>query len=161
MAGPRRELSEEEKKAIRAVFDSFNTDGEVGQTGATLSLDEMKKAMLKVAPHIPDKDIQLIIDDIDENGDGQVDFNEFYSIMRKKLLGLEAEDDVLQAFALLDKDKNGFISPPELRHLLTSVGRNPLSQEEADELLHMADSDGDGLISYQEFFKWLSREAKE
>eukprot|EP00386_Alphamonas_edax_P015715 GDKI01047994.1.p1 GENE.GDKI01047994.1~~GDKI01047994.1.p1 ORF type:complete len:163 (+),score=71.32 GDKI01047994.1:112-600(+) len=152
---PRTELTNEEKDMIKSVFESFDRSGD-----GKLSLQEMEAAMKKVCDSIPENEIKLLIDDLDENGDNEVDYSEFYTIMRKKLLGLENEDDILQAFSLIDKDKNGFISPAELRHLLTNIGRNPLTQEEADELIQMADTDGDGLINYNEFFKSLMGDLK-
>eukprot|EP00745_Piridium_sociabile_P000132 TRINITY_DN100937_c0_g1_i1.p1 TRINITY_DN100937_c0_g1~~TRINITY_DN100937_c0_g1_i1.p1 ORF type:complete len:175 (-),score=33.80 TRINITY_DN100937_c0_g1_i1:60-545(-) len=152
---PRAELSEQEKDAIKAVFDNFDKSGD-----GFLELTEMEDAIRTVASSIPEDEVKLLVDDLDENGDGQLDFQEFYTVMRKKMLGLECEDDVIQAFQLIDRDKNGFLSPPELRFLLTTTGRNPLSSDEADELIHLADSDGDGLINYQEFFRWLGGEVK-
>lgn len=72
-------------------------------------------------------------------------------------MGIGSEKDILQAFSVIDEDKSGYISPAELRFLLTSVGDNPLTEDEADELIHLADMDGDGLISYAEFFSTLQK----
>ncbi|CEL96874.1 unnamed protein product [Vitrella brassicaformis CCMP3155] len=151
----RKELTDKQKKEIKAVFDHYDTSKD-----GKLSLPEMEKAMKKAleGDNVSPEEIAQIVDDLDENGDRELDYEEFFNAMKRKMLGLESEDDVLQAFQLIDKDKNGFISPPELRHLLTTLGRNPLTQDEVDELIHLADKDGDGLINFDEFFASLAGE---
>lgn len=98
--------------------------------------------------------VQLLIDDIDENGDGKISFEEFKSIMVKCLF--DASEELLQAFAVVDDDGDGYISTVEFKRIFMTEGTNPLSDREADELMMFADSDGDGLVEYKKFLQWLS-----
>ena len=76
----------------------------------------------------------------------------------KLLDELDDDDDkVLAAFEFLDKDGSGTISAEELRHLLMNHGDGQMSQEEANQLLSRADSNGDGVIDYNEFFEMFSQ----
>ena len=59
-----------------------------------------------------------------------------------------AEDEMKAAFRVFDKDGNGQISVPELRHVMTSLGED-LTDEELDEMIREADYDGDGYVSYE------------
>jgi len=55
--------------------------------------------------------------------------------------------DLLEAFKVFDKDKNGYISATELRVMMTTLGEN-LTDEEVDRILREADIDHDSQINY-------------
>ena len=56
----------------------------------------------------------------------------------------------MEAFGVFDKDGSGFISPAELRHVMTQLGEK-LTDEEVNEMVKEADCDGDGRVNYEEF----------
>ena len=62
----------------------------------------------------------------------------------------KSEEEILEAFAIFDKDGNGFITAIELRHIMINLG-NKLSSREANDMIKKADVDGDGQINYEEF----------
>ncbi|XP_063430894.1 uncharacterized protein LOC134712857 [Mytilus trossulus] len=95
-------------------------------------------------------DLAEMINEIDADGNGQVDFPEFLTLMAKKMKDGDAEEEIKEAFRLFDKEGNGFISGAELRHIMTAIGEK-LTDLEVDDMLHEADLDGDGMINYQEF----------
>ena len=53
---------------------------------------------------------------------------------------------------MFDKDGNGFISVPELSHVMISLGEE-ITEEEVKEMIKEADTDGDGQVSYEDFKK--------
>lgn len=46
------------------------------------------------------------------------------------------------------------ISAAELRHVMTNLGEK-LTEEEVEEMIHEADTDGGGQINYEEFVKLM------
>ena len=48
-----------------------------------------------------------------------------------------------EVFNVFDKDRNGYISAAELRHVMVSLGEK-LADQEVDEMIKEADIDGDG-----------------
>jgi hypothetical protein len=62
-----------------------------------------------------------------------------------------SDAEVQQAFEFIDINKNGFISAAEIRHLLICMGEM-ITDEEVDEMIRMVDSDGDGQVSFEEFY---------
>ena len=91
--------------------------------------------------------------EVDTDGDGEIDFDEFLSMM-KEMSG-DSEKELLQAFQVFDKNKDGFISADELRQVMATLGET-LSQEEIEEMIKEADQDGDGQGDYNEFVKMMS-----
>ena len=81
-------------------------------------------------------------------GNGIIDFPEFMQMMAKKMQEVDVENDIREAFKVFDKEKKGYITASELRHIMTNLGEK-LSDDEADEMLMEADRDGDGQIDYE------------
>ena len=72
---------------------------------------------------------------------------------------LEASIDpkIKQAFAIFDKDGDGFIDAAELRQTMADVG-NDLTEEEAADMIKEADNDGDGRVNLAEFAVMMADE---
>ena len=91
-----------------------------------------------------------MINEVDNDGSGTIDFAEFLSLMSKKMKDADSEEELMEAFKVFDKDGNGFISSVELRHVMTNLGEK-LTDDEVDEMIREADVDGDGQVNYDEF----------
>lgn len=76
-----------------------------------------------------------------------IEFEEFIQIMMKKL-EKGTVDRLREAFRVFDKDGNGLISSEELRNAMINLGEK-MTEEEADEMVAAADSNGDGFIDYK------------
>lgn len=147
-------LSSQEREIIAVAFDFFKDE-----TGF-ITADKLREAFASnTEPGEAQKagleQIQELIDGIDENGDGKIDEEEFTHIMTKKFLGEDDDSSFIHAFEMLDANKDGFIPVAEFRHILMKEGQAPMSEQECDELLMFADLDGDGLVDYRNFLKWL------
>mmetsp|Transcript_20208 Transcript_20208/g.47142 ORF Transcript_20208/g.47142 Transcript_20208/m.47142 type:complete len:483 (+) Transcript_20208:117-1565(+) len=67
-------------------------------------------------------------------------------------------DKIKECFRKFDADENGFISKNELRQLLGMLCKSSeLTDEDVDQCLHEADTNGNGAIEYSEFIDWLMR----
>merc|ERR1739845_21182 len=95
-----------------------------------------------------------MINEVDVDGNGTIDFPEFLSLMAHKMKDTDTEEELIEAFKVFDRDANGFISAAELRHVMTNLGEK-LTGEEVDEMIREADVDGDGQINYEEFVKMM------
>ena len=101
-----------------------------------------------------ESELQDMINEVDADGNGTIDFPEFLTMMARKMKDTDSEEEIKEAFKVFDKDGNGFISSAELRHVMTNLGEK-LTDEEVDEMIREADVDGDGQINYEEFVKMM------
>ena len=92
-----------------------------------------------------------MINEVDQDGNGTIEFAEFVILMTNKVKEMEKEDEIYEAFLVLDKEKDEVISEKELKYFMRKVAHIKLSSEEAKAMIEFADSDGDGLISYEDF----------
>ena len=95
-----------------------------------------------------------MINEVDADGNGTIDFPEFLSLMARKMKDTDTEEELIEAFKVFDRDGNGLISAAELRHVMTNLGEK-LTDEEVDEMIREADIDGDGHINYEEFVRMM------
>ncbi|KAK8619115.1 hypothetical protein V6N13_133082 [Hibiscus sabdariffa] len=142
-------LNEEEIADLRDQFDAIDVD-----KSGSISLEEMRQALAKDIPwKMKDARVLEILQAIDSNTDGLVDFTEFVATAlhvnqmeehdsKKWLMRSQA------AFEKFDVDRDGFITPEELRlHTGLKGSIQPLLEE--------ADVNRDGKISLAEFRRLL------
>jgi len=125
-------------------------------------------------PYLEDQ-VKSIIESVDADGSGTIDFDEFLDLMSDPRFNDLAKDEHRQAFEMFDKDGSGHISVAELKeafsnlgelslnlsstskshrviHVLFYIGQR-LDDDEFDAILRMADLDGDQHINYEEFLE--------
>merc|ERR1719281_550895 len=95
-----------------------------------------------------------MINEVDADGNGTIDFPEFLSLMARKMKDTDTEKELIEAFKVFDRDGNGFISAAELRHAMSNLGQK-MSDEEVVEMIREADLDLDGQVNYEEFVKMM------
>ena len=69
--------------------------------------------------------------------------------------GKFSDEEILEAFKAFDLDKNNFVGAAEIRHVLINIGEQ-VTDEEVDEMIRMVDSDGDGQVSWEEFYSMVT-----
>merc|ERR1712070_1144256 len=93
-------------------------------------------------------------DMVTEVDNESIEFPEICTLLARKVKDADAEEEFKEAFRVFDKDGNGFTSAAELRHIMTTLGEK-VTDAELDEMLGMAEIDGDGQINYEEYVKQM------
>jgi len=65
-----------------------------------------------------------MIADIDRDGSGTVDFDEFLLMMASKMGERDSREEILKAFRLFDDDETGKISFKNLKRVAKELGEN-------------------------------------
>ena len=84
---------------------------------------------------------------------GQIDVREFM-IALSNFTGAGKDDKLKFAFMIFDEDGNGVITKGELTRILRANHMASCDAEvarKADTIMHQADKDGDGVVTFDEF----------
>jgi len=144
------QLTEEQTAEFREAFALFDKDGD-----GTISTKELGTVMKSLGQKPTVAELNDMINEVDSDGNGEIDFEEFLSMMAKKLKETDLEEDIREAFRVFDKNSSGIISTMELRHIMTNLGEK-LKDSEIDEMIQHADIDGDGSVNYNEWVTMMT-----
>ena len=140
-------LSEQEICELHEAFNIFDIEsaGSIGTENLVLLLNSLKQNPTK-------EELDKMIKEIDVNNEGQIYFNQFLKIMAKRLKNRKEDENkyLKSLFSTLDRNNNGLISIHEIRYIVTHSTGN-ISENDIETIMKEADTDGDGLISFEEF----------
>jgi calmodulin len=142
---------------VPSVAQTCTVSGTVPVTSCgdgTIATASLGTVMRSLGQNPTDAELQDMINEVDGDGTGAIDFPEFLSLMARKMKDTDTEEELVDAFKVFDRDGNGFISAAELRHVMTNLGEK-LTDEEVDEMVRESDVDGDGQVNYEEFVKMM------
>ena len=142
-------LSEEKITEFKEAFEIFDKDKD-----GYITTKELGDIMKNLGQTPSEAELQDMINEVDIDGNGTIDFKEFLGLMARKMRDADTEEELIEAFKVFDRDGNGLISGNELQHVMTSLGEN-ISQDEVEEMIKEADLDGDGYINYEEFVRMI------
>ncbi|EED17074.1 troponin C, putative [Talaromyces stipitatus ATCC 10500] len=140
-------LSEEQISRFREAFAVFDKDG-----NGEITAEELRDVMRSLGQNPTESELQDIVNELDVDHTGTIDFDEFLTMMVHKGKATDEEAELRAAFDVFDQDGSGTISADEMRRVMKSIGEN-LTDAEIDEMIREADTDGNGTIDC-EFF-WI------
>merc|ERR1712032_49633 len=146
------QLNEDQIKALRENFMALDHNGDGFLTAAELK-EGLQKAGLKEVP----PDLQQIMEDVDADGSGVIDYTEFLAATLDKKMYIQ-EDVCWSAFRVFDKNGDGKISKDEIKAVLgDSDVEDAVGQGKHDlaKLMESIDTNGDGEIDFDEFMKMM------
>ncbi|XP_010547159.1 PREDICTED: calmodulin-like protein 3 [Tarenaya hassleriana] len=132
---------------LRRIFQMFDRNGD-----GKITKKELSDSLKNLGIHIPDKDLEQMIEKIDLNGDGYVDIDEFGGLYQTIMDERDEEEDMREAFDVFDQNGDGFITVEELRSVLASLGlKQGRTLEDCKRMISKVDVDGDGMVNFKEF----------
>ncbi|OCT83294.1 hypothetical protein XELAEV_18025831mg, partial [Xenopus laevis] len=131
---------------FRAAFDIFVQDAEDG----CISTKELGKVMRMLGQSPTPEELQEIIDEVDEDGSGTVDFDEFLVMMVRCMKDDskgKSEEELSDLFRMFDINADGYIDLEELKEMLEATGET-ITEDDIEELMRDGDKNNDGRIDY-------------
>lgn len=147
------QLSEDRIRSLRETFQALDANGD-----GMLSVRELKDGLEKAGLQgmIP-PDLQQIIEEVDSDRSGVIDYTEFLAATMDRRLYLQ-HDACWAAFCVFDRNGDGKISQEELREVLKHEGvEELLGNQTAAEIMAEIDVDGNGEIDFEEFMQMMKK----
>ncbi|XP_059535000.1 centrin-2 [Myotis daubentonii] len=148
---PKLEFNAQQIQELRQAFDLFDTDS----TG-TIDVRELKVVLRAMGFEPKKEEIMKMINQVDPEGTGKMNFNDFLTLMTQKMCDKDSKEEVLKAFKLFDDDETGTISFENLKRVSKELGED-ITDEELQEMIEKADRDGDGKVDEEDFLRMMKR----
>ncbi|CAH9058426.1 unnamed protein product [Cuscuta epithymum] len=148
---PHHGLTQQKRQEIRECFELFDTDN-----SGTIDAKELNVAMRALGFEATEEEIESMIAEVDKDGSGAIDFEEFEHMMTNKFGERNTKEELAKAFSIIDKDKNGKISAADIKKVSRDLGEN-LSDAEIKVMIEGADRDGDGEVTVEDFMAMMGR----
>merc|ERR1712039_448203 len=134
------QLNEDQIKALRETFMALDGNGD-----GLLTINEMKEGIAKAGLKEIPPDLQQIMEDVDSDGSGVIDYTEFLAATLDMRVYIK-EDVCWSAFRVFDRNGDGKISPDELKQVLGDGDvEGVVGKEVIKSLMTEVDNNGDGM----------------
>ena len=147
------EVTEEQRQEFKAAFDIFVEDS----TDGTITTKELGKVFRMLGQSPTEQELQEMVDEVDEDGSGTIDFDEFCQMMSKQLAAeaLEQiperpEKELAEAFRIFDTKADGLLDFEELFAAFKMIDE-PVEDWEIQAFIKEGDKNETNDIDYEEW----------
>ncbi|XP_016515545.2 putative calcium-binding protein CML13 isoform X1 [Nicotiana tabacum] len=133
--GRNQGLTQQKRQEIREAFELFDTDN-----SGTIDAKELNVAMRALGFEATEEEINRMIAEVDKDGSGAIDFDEFVHMMTAKFGERDTKEELKKAFDVIDQDKNGKISFADIQRIADELGER-FTDREIQEMIEAADQD--------------------
>ena len=144
-------LSAEDVDEIKEAFDIFDIE----QNGA-IPISELVNAMKSLGFDTKNPAIFKMVAEMDADGSGQIDFDEFLDMMTARISDKNTKADLERVFKLFDDTRQGYITAENLGRVAKDLGED-ISAEELKEIVQRADLNGDGKVTFEDFYAVMTK----
>lgn len=139
---------------IKEAFDLFDENH-----NGTIERMELKQVLENCGVDADNKAIANILKDIDTNGSGDIDFDEFMSIMSISTGENETKEDLKKIYDLFLGENAGEaegITVDDLKRVIKEINDGS-TDEELEEMIMRADLNNDKVVNFEEFYEVITK----
>ena len=145
------QLSPEEINEFREIFNLVDKDG-----GGSISKEELSELMDTLGIEATSEEIDHMVGEIDVDGDGDIDFEEFVAVMSRKVNATYTADQVKASFKVFEGTApSGYVKAETLIQALSTYGQDKLSEEQAKDLVGQLEVDSNGMVNYVDYVSMM------
>lgn len=140
-------LNNDQIAKLKEVFDHFDAD-----KSGSIDADELGNVFKAMGQEMTAEELNSLIAGVDDDGSGQIEFNEFMLLMCSNFGGQSFDTDMQNVFQGVDPGTTGKLSLADLKRMIAEVTGGLLTTAEIDEIVSSVDcKDEDGNVEYM---KW-------
>lgn len=147
--GEATSLEIDEIKVLNLCFKLFDVKKQ-----DFLGADDLDDILRAMGFRPSKEELKEILEEIDEDGSGEIEFGEFCQLCAKFLVEEPDEEtmkaELKEAFRVYDKEGQGFITTGTLREIIGELDPR-LTTDDLDGIIEEIDEDGSGTMDFDEF----------
>jgi len=149
------QMTEREIGTLHDIFSALDKNGD-----GVLTVSEVSHALHNMSVTYGDE-IQGILQELDTDGNGTIDYTEFIAASIDHKL-YEQESVCRSAFRVFDLDGDGKITIDEMHNVLEmNFVREAFTRDIVEEMIKEVDTNNDGSIDFEEFMKMMRGNQKK
>ncbi|XP_068671767.1 calmodulin-like isoform X1 [Montipora capricornis] len=145
-------LTEEQIEEYRDAFKFFDKDG-----NGFITTRELGAIMRSLGQNPTEIELQDMVNEVDYDGNGVVDFGEFVNMMINQNNNTLDQEELLEAFRTFDGDDKGYIFSNEIRYVMRHMGET-IPEQDINEILQDHQDSRKRKITFEEFVKLVKPE---
>mmetsp|Transcript_37236 Transcript_37236/g.99101 ORF Transcript_37236/g.99101 Transcript_37236/m.99101 type:complete len:1895 (+) Transcript_37236:92-5776(+) len=153
-AGRGKDPTPEQLAHIKKMFDMYDVD-----SSGSMDQNKVRLVFRSLGLECTDEEVQAFFQEVDLDGSGAIDFDEFCAAVGPRLVVNEAlKGNIERVFDVFDAGKKGKLGPEEVRAVMMRLEAQlskRVTDEEVEDMVVAMDADRDGLISQSEFLELL------
>eukprot|EP00112_Aurelia_sp_Birch-Aquarium-sp1_P018447 Seg4401.1 transcript_id=Seg4401.1/GoldUCD/mRNA.D3Y31 product=Calmodulin protein_id=Seg4401.1/GoldUCD/D3Y31 len=145
-----KEISEGDLEELTQIFAIFDQDND-GQIAAS----ELRNIIGSLGQSTTEAEIMDMVDSIDSDGNGLIEFPEFLAMVNGKLSKSRQREQLQKIFKIFDTDGSNEINAENLKRMFSIFGQD-FKEKEIANMFAEADYDQDGKVGLEDFLKMMN-----
>eukprot|EP01016_Furgasonia_blochmanni_P042039 TRINITY_DN5540_c0_g1_i2.p3 TRINITY_DN5540_c0_g1~~TRINITY_DN5540_c0_g1_i2.p3 ORF type:complete len:178 (-),score=33.76 TRINITY_DN5540_c0_g1_i2:181-714(-) len=139
-------LSVKDIEQIKEVFDTWDYNG-----NGLIAPAELRNVLTRGGYKALSSTVYDIISELDENESGGLDFGEFARLLQRKPKE-DTRGDIDKVFKRYDRRRRGYFDIEDLTEVANEL-KEEVAPDVLMEMIKKADSDGDGRVTFDDFYR--------
>ncbi|EER11868.1 calmodulin, putative [Perkinsus marinus ATCC 50983] len=142
-------LTPQQISELKGAFDIFDE----GRSG-TIDSEDFQTLLKMFGLRLTEQEISQLLQEIDQDESGRIEFDKLLSVLATNMQETTIEEQMTEAYGLLDRDGKGYINSDDLRRVMGQLGEAGVTLTDATALMRNA-LDGRDKVTRREFMIML------